>query len=57
MRTARLDAAHHDLLAADHTHGDTVAAIAHRWGFTNLTWFTTEYRTHYGCTPTSTLNT
>ena len=57
LRTARFDAVHHDLLAADPTHGDTVAAIAHRWGFTNLTSFTTEYRTHYGCTPTSTLNT
>ncbi|MUN64800.1 helix-turn-helix domain-containing protein [Kocuria sediminis] len=56
LRTARLDAAHHELLAADSTRGDTVAAIAHRCGFPNLARFTTEYRTQYGCTPTETLH-
>lgn len=56
LRATRLDAVHHDLLAADPDQGQTVAAIAHRWGFTNLTRFTAQYRTHYGCTPTSTLH-
>lgn len=56
LRTARLDAAHHDLVAADPAHGDTVPAIAHRCGFPNLARFTTEYRAQYGCTPTETLN-
>ncbi|MFF0990663.1 helix-turn-helix transcriptional regulator [Kocuria nitroreducens] len=55
LRVTRLDAAHQDLLAADPTQGVTVAAIAHRWGFTDLPRFTTEYRHHYGCSPTSTL--
>lgn len=56
LRTARLDAAHHDLLDADPAHGATVATIAHRWGFTNLARFTTAYRTHYRCSPTTTLH-
>ncbi|MGQ1838629.1 helix-turn-helix domain-containing protein [Kocuria turfanensis] len=56
LRTARLDAAHHELLAADPARGDTVAAIAHRCGFPNLSRFTTDYRTQYGSTPTQTLH-
>ncbi|MGX5360021.1 helix-turn-helix domain-containing protein [Kocuria sp. KH4] len=56
LRTTRLDAAHHDLLVADPTQGATVAAIAHRWGFTDLPRFTAQYHHHYGCSPTSTLN-
>jgi AraC-like DNA-binding protein len=56
LRVTRLDAAHHDLLAADPGHGATVAAIAHRWGFTDLPRFTAEYHHHYGRSPTSTLN-
>lgn len=56
LRITRLDAAHHDLRAADPSLGATVAAVAHRWGFTDLPRFTTEYRHHYGCSPTSTLN-
>lgn len=53
--SARLDAVHLDLQAADPADGQTVAVIARRWGFTDLARFTTDYRTHYGCTPTSTL--
>ncbi|MFI7496735.1 helix-turn-helix domain-containing protein [Kocuria sp. M4R2S49] len=56
LRTARLDAAHHDLLEADLTRGDTVGAIAYRCGFTNLARFATDYRTQYGRTPTETLH-
>jgi len=33
LRVVRLDRAHHDLLATDPSHGDTVTAIAARWGF------------------------
>lgn len=56
LRSARLDAVHQDLLAADPAHGQTVVAIARRWGFTDLALFLTDYRIHYGCTPTSTLH-
>ncbi|GAA1768279.1 AraC family transcriptional regulator [Kocuria aegyptia] len=56
LRTARLDAAHHDLLAADPARGDTVGAIAYRCGFATLARFATEYRAQYGCTPTETLH-
>jgi AraC-like DNA-binding protein len=54
LRTARLDAAHHGLLEADPSRGDTVGAIAYRYGFTDLARFATEYRIQYGCTPTET---
>lgn len=56
LRTARLDAAHHGLLEADPSRGDTVGAIAYGCGFTNLARFATEYRIQYGCTPTESLH-
>ena len=57
LRRIRLDHAHHDLQTADPTRGDTVTAIAHRWGFPNTSRFTTAYRTTYGHTPSHTLHT
>ncbi|MBM2619740.1 AraC family transcriptional regulator [Actinoplanes sp. LDG1-06] len=55
LRRARLDRAHQDLLAADPTEGDTVAAIAHRWGYLSLSQFAADYRTAYGRSPRETL--
>ncbi|HST73370.1 helix-turn-helix transcriptional regulator [Kocuria sp.] len=56
LRTARLDGAHQELMDADPALGATVAAIAHRWGFTDLDRFAAAYRHHYGRSPTSTLH-
>jgi len=54
VRSVRLDRAHHDLEAAD-PRRDTVLAIANRWGFTNRSRFSAEYRAAYGETPADTL--
>ncbi|HEY2205444.1 MAG TPA: AraC family transcriptional regulator [Pseudonocardia sp.] len=56
LRRVRLERAHHDLLAADPTEGDTVADIARRWGFLNQGRFTGEYRRAYGRSPVETLH-
>ncbi len=53
---ARLDGAHRDLRAGDPTRGDTVAAIAARWGFPDPVRFATAYRATYGRTPRQTLH-
>jgi AraC-like DNA-binding protein len=50
VRVVRLRRAHRDLLSADPLHS-TVAAIAHRWGFTHLGRFAAEHKTVYGETP------
>jgi AraC-like DNA-binding protein len=55
LRTTRIDAAHADLLAAA-TRGDTVGAIAARWGFAHPGRFAAAYRDQYGETPTDTLH-
>uniref|UniRef100_UPI00160494BC helix-turn-helix domain-containing protein n=1 Tax=Kutzneria viridogrisea TaxID=47990 RepID=UPI00160494BC len=47
----RLHHAHQDLLTADPTRGDSVAAIARRWGFTTPARFTARYRDTYGHPP------
>jgi AraC-like DNA-binding protein len=51
----RLAAAHNDLGAADPTRGDTVGAIATRWGFAHAAGFARRYREHYGVSPRRTL--
>jgi AraC-like DNA-binding protein len=51
----RLERAHRELRDGDPTRGDTVAAVARRWGFTHLGRFTAAYRARYGCTPSETL--
>ena len=56
LRTARIDAAHHDLLAADPAFGTTVASVATRWGFTHPGRFAAAYRAQYGRAPTETLH-
>lgn len=54
LRRARLAGAHADLLSADAGRGDTVRAIALRWGF-SPSGFAREYRTVYNVTPRHTL--
>jgi AraC-like DNA-binding protein len=55
LRQVRLEHAHQELQAADPTRGDTVAAIAHRWGFLNLGRFADLYRAAYRHSPRHTL--
>ncbi|MEH3155251.1 MAG: helix-turn-helix domain-containing protein [Gordonia paraffinivorans] len=55
LRRVRLDRAHRELVDADPTRGDTVAAIARRWGFANPGRFATSYRATYGRSPATTL--
>ncbi|MFF1632895.1 helix-turn-helix transcriptional regulator [Leifsonia sp. NPDC058248] len=55
LQRVRLAAAHQDLTAADSTRGDTVGAIATRWGFAHAGSFARRYREHYGVSPRWTL--
>jgi AraC-like DNA-binding protein len=55
LRRARLAGAHADLLVADPTAGDTVAAVAARWGFAHPGRFARHYRAAYGVLPSATL--
>lgn len=57
LRRVRLARAHRDLQHADPTRGDTVAAVARRWGFTSLSRFAAVYREEYGRSPRQTLRT
>jgi AraC-like DNA-binding protein len=54
VRVVRLRHAHRDLRSADPTH-NTVAAIAHRWGFTHLSRFAAAHKKMYGQSPLQTL--
>ncbi|MDI6105209.1 helix-turn-helix transcriptional regulator [Actinoplanes sp. NEAU-A12] len=55
LRRARLHGAHRDLQTGDPARGDTVAAIARRWGFADPGRFAVDYRTAYGQPPSRTL--
>jgi AraC-like DNA-binding protein len=55
LRRVRLERSHRELQAADPTRGDTVAAVAARWGFVHLGRFATVYRRVYGQPPSHTL--
>lgn len=57
LRRVRLAGAHGDLVAGDPTTGDTVTAIAARWGFPHPGRFAAAYRDAYGVTPRRTLDT
>lgn len=57
LRQVRLERAHRDLQAADPTRGETVAAVAARWGFTHPGRFSADYRARYGRPPSHTLRT
>jgi len=50
LRRVRLRRAHEDLLAGD-PFGETVASIAHRWGFTHLGRFAAAHEAAYGEPP------
>ena len=51
----RLRRAHSELLAGGNRTGETVSAIARRWGFSNLGRFAEQYRRMYHQTPSETL--
>ncbi|MFI5838014.1 AraC family transcriptional regulator [Micromonospora sp. NPDC051300] len=55
LRRVRLDRAHRDLTAARRAEGDTVAAIARRWGYLHTGRFAADYRAAYGRPPGDTL--
>lgn len=55
LRRLRLAAAHQDLLRGDPAAGDTVAAIAVRWGFAYPGDFARRHRAAYGENPAHTL--
>lgn len=55
LRRVRMERAHRDLQIGDHTRGDSVSAIASRWGFTHHGRFAVEYRRLFGCAPSQTL--
>ncbi|MFC4374523.1 helix-turn-helix transcriptional regulator [Nocardia halotolerans] len=55
LQRLRLAAAHEQLRAAAPGDGQTVAAVARRWGFPHPGRFATAYRRHYGRTPGQTL--
>jgi AraC-like DNA-binding protein len=56
LQQIRLERAH-DSLLVEHPQRVTVAAIAHRWGFTHLGRFARAYRCRYGVSPSDTLRT
>jgi len=51
LRRVRLDHAHRELLAGDPSRGDTVSAVAARWGFAHAGRFSAAYYAAYGCFP------
>jgi transcriptional regulator GlxA family with amidase domain len=55
LRRVRLERAHRDLQAAAPATGETVSAIAARWGFGHAARFTGLYREQYGVLPSRTL--
>jgi AraC-like DNA-binding protein len=55
LKKVRMEWAHRDLQLGDPRRGDTVVAIAARWGFTHAGAFSTDYRQVYGCPPSHTL--
>lgn len=55
LRRVRLERAHRDLQGADPAAGETVTAIAARWGFSHGARFTAFYRGQYGVPPSRTL--
>jgi AraC-like DNA-binding protein len=55
LRRIRLELAEQDLRAAQPGSGLTVAAVAHRWGWTSPSQFTAAYRRRFGVPPSQTL--
>jgi AraC-like DNA-binding protein len=57
LRRIRLELAEQDLRAAQPGSGLTVAAVAHRWGWTGPRQFTAAYQRRFGVRPSHTLRT
>ncbi len=55
LRRVRLGHARDDLQSAAPGDGETVTAIAYRWGFASSSRFARQYRAAYGTTPSETL--
>ncbi|WP_197680271.1 helix-turn-helix domain-containing protein [Microlunatus soli] len=55
LRRVRLDHARRNLQAADPTQGETVKAIAARWGFPRPDRFAARYQEAFGVPPSHTL--
>jgi AraC-like DNA-binding protein len=55
LRRVRMERAHRDLQNGDRARGDTVAAVARRWGFGAPGRFAVEYRKIFGRSPGETL--
>lgn len=55
LHHVRLELAHRDLQAARPGDGQTVSAIASRWGFVQLSRFARDYQARYGVLPRRTL--
>jgi AraC-like DNA-binding protein len=55
LRGIRMERAHRDLQEGDPGAGDSVAAIAAKWGFTNPGRFSGDYRRRFGRPPSETL--
>jgi len=55
LRRFRLEQAHRDLQRADPAAGDTVSAIAKRWGFARTGKFASSYCRRFGVLPSHTL--
>lgn len=57
LRRVRMERAHRELQTGARERGDTVAAIARRWGFTSPGRFAADYRALFGQPPSHTLRT
>ena len=55
LRTVRMAHVHADLQSARPGDGQTVSAVANRWGFSQLSRFARDYRQRYGVSPRETL--
>jgi transcriptional regulator GlxA family with amidase domain len=55
LREVRMSRAHADLQAARPGDGQTVSAVANRWGFSQLSRFAHDYKQRYGVSPRQTL--
>lgn len=55
LRSGRLAGAHRQLVASDPAAGDSVASVAHRWGFSNAGRFAALHRSEFGTDPGSVL--
>ena len=55
LREVRMSRVHADLQSARPGDGQTVSALANRWGFSQLSRFARDYRQRYGVSPRQTL--